>query len=131
DEKADRIKKLQNRASEIKTNKEYQSHLKEIEQAEREHRLIEDDILSIMEKIDGIEKSLTKTSEQFNQEQSRVNEKKSVVKKELEEAEKELEILIGKRQKLVGSLTSKDMGTYEKYMSLLERKNGVAVVSAE
>ena len=39
--------------SEIKTNKEYQALLKEIETAEKENKAIEDEILVLMEKIDA------------------------------------------------------------------------------
>ncbi|MBF0563785.1 MAG: hypothetical protein HQK89_00935 [Nitrospirae bacterium] len=131
EEKSDRVKKLRTRSSDIKTNKEYQSHLKEIEQAEKDFRLIEDDILAIMEKTEAIEKTLAKNGVQFKQEQERLTAKKAVVKKELEDAGKELEFLLGKRQKLVRTITGKDMGTYERYMALLEKKNGLAVVKAE
>jgi hypothetical protein len=48
-----KVEKLKARTSEIKTNKEYQAMLKEIEAAEQENRAIEDDILKLMEKIDA------------------------------------------------------------------------------
>ncbi|HUK99397.1 MAG TPA: C4-type zinc ribbon domain-containing protein [Nitrospirota bacterium] len=47
-----KIERLKGRASEIKTNKEYQALLKEIEAAEQENKAIEDEILFLMEKME-------------------------------------------------------------------------------
>jgi predicted nucleic acid-binding Zn-ribbon protein len=48
-----KVEKLRAKTSEIKTNKEYQALLKEIEAAEQENKSIEDDILKLMERIDA------------------------------------------------------------------------------
>ncbi|MBI3593114.1 MAG: hypothetical protein HY099_06515 [Nitrospirae bacterium] len=48
----EKIKKLKQRTSEIKSNKEYQAHLKEIERAEKDLKSAEDESLSIMESIE-------------------------------------------------------------------------------
>ncbi len=48
-----KVEKLKAKTSEIKTNKEYQALLKEIEAAEQENKTIEDDILKLMERIDA------------------------------------------------------------------------------
>ncbi len=58
-----KIEKLKARTSEIKTNKEYQALLKEIETAGQENKAIEDDILKLMERIDAAAAEI-KTAEQ-------------------------------------------------------------------
>src|SRR4030043_50165 len=54
----EKIKKLKARIAEIKTNKEYQAHLKEIESVEKERYTVEDEILFVMEEIDASSKEI-------------------------------------------------------------------------
>src|ERR1039458_4742700 len=48
----EKIKKMKGRTTDIKTNKEYQAHLREIESSEKEIGKIEEEILVIMEDLD-------------------------------------------------------------------------------
>jgi len=48
------LKKAKERLSEVKTNKEYQSMLKEIEGIDLKNSEIEDEVLVLLEKIDQI-----------------------------------------------------------------------------
>ena len=54
----EKIKKTKAHALNIKTNKEYQAHLKEIETIEKERYAIEDEILSFMEAIEAAAKEV-------------------------------------------------------------------------
>jgi hypothetical protein len=63
--------KLKARLSEIKTNKEYQAHLFEIEIANKKRREIEDKILDLMEQIEG-------TQGAFKEMQAKVGEAERV-----------------------------------------------------
>ena len=56
---AQKVEKLKARTSEIKNNKEYQALLKEIETGEQENKVIEDEILGLMEKIDAAAAAIT------------------------------------------------------------------------
>ncbi|MBZ0239502.1 MAG: hypothetical protein K8H77_02315, partial [Cutibacterium acnes] len=47
----ERVRKVKARTGEIKSNKEYQAHLKEIEAAEHERVAVEDEILVLMEVV--------------------------------------------------------------------------------
>jgi hypothetical protein len=128
EEKADKIKKLRARSADLKTNKEYQSHLKEVAQLEKEIRLIEDNILIVMEQIEEYEKTASSANKKFEKEQVKYKEAVAVVKKDQSEAEKELETLLRQRTTLAKGVP-KDH--YDKYMYLIERKNAVAVVAAK
>lgn len=55
------IQKLRARLSELKTNKEYQAHLFEIEMANRKKSEIEDRILSYMEQIERAQQEIKQT----------------------------------------------------------------------
>lgn len=73
------IQKLRGRLSELKTNKEYQAHLFEIEMANKKKSEIEDQILSFMERIERaqqdtkqIQASVAEAERASNQEQTRL-----------------------------------------------------------
>ncbi|MBF0487143.1 MAG: hypothetical protein HQK98_03185 [Nitrospirae bacterium] len=127
-DKAEKIKKLRSKSADIKTNKEYQLHLKEVEQLEKEVRLIEDDILIVMEQIEEFEKTSSAANKKFEKEQVKYHEAVSVVKKDQDEAEKELDVLLKQRGELA-RIIPKDV--YNRYMHILERKNALAVVAAK
>jgi predicted nucleic acid-binding Zn-ribbon protein len=106
----DRIEKSKERSREIKSNKEYQAHLKEIEKIEKEKYLLEDDILYLMEELDELSQTFQRDLEQ----------QKSQLEKELSE-------LKDKRASLIPSI-QKDL--YDSYMDILQKMNGLAVVDA-
>jgi predicted nucleic acid-binding Zn-ribbon protein len=73
------IQKLRARLSELKTNKEYQAHLFEIEMANKKKSEIEDQILSYMERIERaqqdtkqIQVTIAEAERAFNHEQTRL-----------------------------------------------------------
>ncbi|MBF0464401.1 MAG: hypothetical protein HQK88_08400 [Nitrospirae bacterium] len=127
EEKSARIIKMKGRINDLKSNKEYKTHLKEIEQVERDKRHVEDDILNLMEQMETYDKALKKSELAFTKEESHYNEKLSYLNKEKAVSEKELEGLIAKRNKLSKEI-SKEI--YDKYIKLLSKKNGIAVVRA-
>ncbi|MBF0457911.1 MAG: hypothetical protein HQK99_08465 [Nitrospirae bacterium] len=127
-EKLEKIKKLRSKSADMKTNKEYQLHLKEVEQLEKEIRLIEDHILIVMEQIEELEKTSAAANKEFEKEQNKYHEAVEVVKKDQTEGEKELDALLKQRAGLVKHIPNE---AYNKYMHILERKNGLAAVPAK
>ncbi|MBI4690123.1 MAG: hypothetical protein HY754_07635 [Nitrospirae bacterium] len=123
----ERVKKLKSRTADIKTNKEYQAHLKEIESAEKERYAIEDETLSIMEELDTINKGLKTEEAALKAEKDKIEIFKKEVEEEIAEAEKKLGEFKIKRTTVVGSM---DPETYDDYMVILEACNGLAVVEA-
>ena len=59
EEETDRVKKAESKVFEIKTNKEYQAVLKEIESAKKLNRQREEEILEILEKLEQGQKRIT------------------------------------------------------------------------
>jgi hypothetical protein len=124
----EKIKKVKARSTEIKTNKEYQAHLKEIEGIEKELYTLEDEILIIMEEIDNFSKQIKLEEGRLKSEKDKVEAFREKLKKEVSEAEKELLALREERAKIVDVI---DKELYNLYMSLLESGNGIAVAEAK
>ncbi len=127
DDATARLDKLKSQMSEIKTNKEYQARLKEIEKLEEERSLIEDKILIAMEEIDEIEKLLLQVEEKLKEEEKKFNKKKAIIEREQAEAKERLKELINKRNEISKNIEPE---IYNQYMFLMEKKSALAVVSA-
>ena len=63
----DSLHKVRNRLSELKTNKEYQAHLFEIEQARKKKDSIEENVLELMERLEENEKAIKELEEQASE----------------------------------------------------------------
>ncbi|TAL26927.1 MAG: hypothetical protein EPN94_02265 [Nitrospirae bacterium] len=124
----DRIKKIKARASEIKTNKEYQAHLKEIEAIEKERYAIEDEILAVMEALDAAGKELKSEESKVKAEKDKLEAFKKEVENEIAGAEKELSEKKARRADIAGKVNP-DM--YNEYMKVLKACGGLAVVEAK
>ncbi|RJQ54602.1 MAG: hypothetical protein C4526_05090 [Nitrospiraceae bacterium] len=125
DEIQEKINKLKSRTKEIKTNKEYEAYLKEIEGFEKEKFRIEDAVLSIMEDLEALTKNsqkeevkVKKTEEEFKQQEKTVEEEKTKL-------HAEMETFKTKRKEFVAKIESE---VYDQYMNLLKRSGGLAVV---
>ncbi len=124
----EKIRKMKARVSELKTNKEYQAHLKEMESFEGEIAAVEEEILVVMEELDAAMK-LQKSKEVDVQAET---EKLNVFKKQLDEEVLKYESeLKGLREQRVGLVESIDTDIYDKYMLLLKTGSGVAVTQAK
>ncbi len=77
------IKKTRERLYEVKTNKEYQAILKEIETAEVKISELESSILSHLEEIDQLVKTLKPLEEEMAARTAQYEQKKSVIEREL------------------------------------------------
>jgi len=119
----DKINKLKAKSSEIKTNKEYEAHLKEIKTFENNKNRIEEEILSIMETLETLseDKKLKKAEEDFKQ-------KEKVLEEERNRLHSEMEMYKIKRKDVVRKI---DGEIYEKYMSRIKNSGGIAVVQTQ
>jgi predicted nucleic acid-binding Zn-ribbon protein len=104
DEIQEKIRKLKTRISEIKTNKEYQTHLKEIESTDKEKNLIEDEILSVMESLETMQKGLESEHRKVKAEREEGEALKDKLLKDTAAAERELEDLKQKRVERIGNI---------------------------
>jgi hypothetical protein len=124
EEETERVKKSESRVFEIKTNKEYQAVLKEIEGAKKLNRQREEEILGLLERFEELQK-LAREGE-----------------KDLEGKRKEHDLLLSELrqraaqfdQKMAAEMKERDErqkgispDLLGKYRMLLEKRQGVAV----
>lgn len=125
DDISEKISKLKDRTSDIKTNKEYQAHLREIEQIEKERYAVEDDILVLMEKADELEKEVRAAEEVVREEQKKIDEYKKELDAEVSDLEASMGEFKAKRNEVASGI---DEEMYREYMKKLENGQGLAVV---
>lgn len=65
----EQLQKIRNRLSELKTNKEYQAHLFEIELARKKKDSIEENVLEMMERVEQNEQAIKELEEQTTEAQ--------------------------------------------------------------
>ncbi len=124
---AQKIEKLKARTSEIKTNKEYQALLKEIETAEQENKAIEDDILVLMEKIDAAASLITAAEQRAKEEEAAIREEQKRHEADFTRIGEELKQDEQEREATVRRI---DPTVLSRYQTLLASKGGVAMAEA-
>lgn len=124
----EKIKKMKARSSDIKTNKEYQAHLKEIEASEAGISDIEEQILVVMEELDIVLKEQKKRDQEVKAEEAKIMAFKQELDGEADRIGKELSQLKEERSGMVGLI---EPVIYKQYMKLLRSSNGVAVTGTK
>jgi len=128
DGEREKIKKYESKLYEVKTNKEYQALLKEIEMAKSENDKTEEDILILMEKVEELKTDFESLSKHVQQRQKEVENEKTKLEKELTTIDKQISELTAKRDKLLSTVSERLRKTYR---TLLEKRNGIAVVNVK
>jgi len=120
-----KTERLKGRASEIKTNKEYQALLKEIEVAEQEKKAIEDEILFLMEKIDTTVAAITAAENNVREEENKILCDRQALETAMIKVDETLKVAEQKKQDIASGIES---SVFAKYQRLLETKAGSAIV---
>jgi uncharacterized protein len=122
-----KVEKLKAHSSEIKNNKEYQALLKEIETAEQENKTVEDDILSLMEKIDAASAAITAAEQQAKDDEAAIQAEQRELGAAISQIEAELNSVEQARQEQVSRIQPAVLAHYQK---LLLSKAGIAIAEA-
>jgi predicted nucleic acid-binding Zn-ribbon protein len=128
DEMQDKIDKLKVKSTEIKTNKEYEAHLREIKNFEERKNQIEEVILSVMEKLDNFAEDLKKEQEKFRKTEEHYKHEEKVLDEEKNKLHSEMEIYKSKRKEIVRKIHEE---IYDRYMDLIKSGGGKAVVQTK
>lgn len=123
----DALKKTKDRLLEVKTNKEYQAILKEIETIENKNSEIEDEIISAMEDIDHLKIVLKAKEKDFDNCRSQHEKEKKRIEKEISQLDVDLADCKQKRNDLGRKVRSE---LHKRYETIKGARNGLAVVSA-
>lgn len=123
--------KMRTRLSELKTNKEYQAHLFEIEMANKKKSEIEERILVYMEKIEQQQKGIAEAQarkaeaeKQFAEEKARLDAQQATLTAELSELEqKHKEIAVGVEKGLLARYAK--LRASRKDQALAPVRNGI------
>lgn len=124
---AQKVEKLKARTSEIKNNKEYQALLKEIEAAEQENKVVEDDILALMEKIDTASAAIIAAEKQAKDDEATIQTEQKEMETEFIKIDAELNGVEQARQEQLSRIQPAVLAQYQK---LLISKAGVAIAEA-
>jgi predicted nucleic acid-binding Zn-ribbon protein len=119
------LKKAKERLGEVKTNKEYQAVLKEIEGIESKNSETEDEIISLLEKIDHIKTDLGIKDKEGKSYGLRYAEEKNKLEGELNSLDAALSECRKRGDELKKRITGDFLKKYEAIKSL---HNGLAVV---
>ena len=121
-----KIKKSQEKLRSVKTNKEYQSLLKEIEDVNSKNSLIEDKMIECLDRIDETEDIIEKRKEDYLQLSDHINSEKQNIEHEAVIDKKKLDELDMDRKKVSGLIDSQLFKTY--LMIKEQQRGGLAVV---
>lgn len=120
----DQLQKIRNRLSELKTNKEYQAHLFEIELARKKKDSIEENVLEIMERVEQNEQAVKELEEQAKEAQHTFDVEKARIEAQLANLANELADL-EQQQKTLAEMVEKPL--LARYNRLKTMRKGYAV----
>ena len=98
EELGNKIEKSNLKLDSIKSNKEYQAVLKEIDDLNREKSQLEDKVLDIMEKLDGLLEKDKEYKKEKEEKEKEFNIEKKKIEDDIKILEKKLESLKEKRE---------------------------------
>jgi predicted nucleic acid-binding Zn-ribbon protein len=127
-EAQDKIEKSGEKSANLKTNKEYEAHLREIETLKKKMGTIEEDILVAMDKADAIAEELKGEDAKVKQAEEECRKDEELLNKEKDKLLSDMETYKAKRKEFIDRI---DADSYERYMSLLKKLGGRAVVEAD
>ena len=125
----DRIKKSEAKLSSVKTNKEYQALLKEIDDIKEKNSKLEDVMIEFLDRIEIAENILNTKMAEYAELQSRLNNEKETIQKETETGKRQLEQLDVELNAVVAGIDEGLLATYNKTKSL--QSNGIAIVAVK
>lgn len=120
----DQLQKIRNRLSELKTNKEYQAHLFEIELARKKKDSIEENVLEMMERVEQNEQAIKELEEQVKEAQTVYDAEKARLDARFAELSNELADL-DQQQKTLAETVDKPL--LARYNRLKIMRKGYAV----
>lgn len=126
--KEEGTKKLQAQLYTLKTNKEYQAMLQQIQDSKADASLIEDKILEAMDAADMIKKDTDLEKQRLGEEEKVFLAEKKKVEDRVKEIESRLAQLEAQRNQVTPEIDPKIMGQYYR---ILSSRDGLAIVGVK
>ena len=111
------IRKIRGRLNELKTNKEYQAHLFEIELARKKKDTLEEAVLSVLERIEQNEKEVKELEERLRETEQKYEREKADLESLNNSLEEELSTLGRQHQEVARLMDEKVLARYSKLKS--------------
>lgn len=124
----EKVKKTEGRMFEVKTNKEYQALLTEIDTLKGASNREEEDILQLLEDIDELKKNLSKREKEIAATLVKIEGEKKSLQEKMDRDQEVLKKQGGRREAVAKQLES---NLYKLYNTLKEKRRGVGVVSVK
>jgi hypothetical protein len=124
----DQIKKSEAKLSSVKTNKEYQAFLKEIDDIKDKNSKLEDVMIEFLDRIENAENTLNAKMTEYSELQARLNNEKETIQKETEAGKRQLENLDAERHAVAADIDGGLLATYNKVKSIQGNSIAIAVV---
>ena len=124
EEEVDKVKKAEARVLEIKTNREYQAVLKEIENAKRLNRQREEEILDILEKLEETQKRITRAEKDLGEKRKEVEVQVTALRQKESSFEQEMAGKVQQKEQKEKEITPELLG---RYRILAEKRQAIAV----
>ena len=122
----EKIKRTEGRMSEVKTNKEYQALLSEIDTMKGANSRIEEEILQVMDEIDEVKKDLSKREKEMGSTLEKIEGERKKLQEKIARGEEAWNAGVERREALSKQIESKLVKLYH---TLKEKRQGVGVVS--
>ena len=120
----EQLQKIRNRLSELKTNKEYQAHLFEIELARKKKDSIEENVLETMERVEQNEQAIKELEEQAKEAQQNFDAEKARIETQLANLANELADLEQQQKTLAEKVENPLLARYNRLKTM---RKGYAV----
>ena len=125
----DAVKKSEAKLSSVKTNKEYQAFLKEIDDLKDKNSKLEDDMIEFLDQIEGAENTLNAKMAEYSELQVRLNNEKETIEKETEEGKRQLDDLDEQLKTVTAGIDADLLATYNHAKSLQSNAVGIVAVA--
>ncbi|MDD5565557.1 MAG: C4-type zinc ribbon domain-containing protein [Candidatus Omnitrophica bacterium] len=126
--KEEGVKKLQSQLYTLKTNKEYQTMLQQIQDTKADASVIEDGILTIFDQIDKEKGNIEKERIKLQEEEKKMNSQIAQVQDRIKEIEGHLAQFEAERARIVPHIDARILAQYER---ILLNRDGLAIVSVK
>lgn len=126
--KEEGVKKLQTQLYTLKTNKEYQAMLQQIQDAKADASLIEDKILESMDQVEQSKVDMEKEKQHLKDEEQKFNVEKKKIEASIKEIDDRLAQLDSQRKQAAPNVDAKILNQYER---ILESRDGLALAAVK
>ncbi len=126
--KDEAIKKLQGQLYGLKTNKEYQTMLQQIQDAKADSSVIEDKVLELFDKTDEVKKEAEKEKQKLIEEEKLFLSSKKKIEDRVKEIDDRLAQLDAQRKESLQGVEPKILSQYER---ILANRDGLAIVTVK